>query len=362
MRVGVRMAWGVALALAAALWCGAVAQEARPAATPGLVALIKSDAESRGRVAPGTMVRRTGVLRNAASERVEIRVARTTCSCVQHSLSSASLNPGEEATVSLWLTSIEATEPQRHAVFVEAMTRDAAGVPTRRETLPLWIEYEPDVEAIFTPSEWIGRVLVRGEDGAVRVWIRRGDGKEPELDGVDVPEWLRVKSFEVVREPSVVGVLSLVPATNVPGVYRGPVRIRLRGQAGPGHQVFVNLRLEPEWRPIPAGVAWTIPKDDPSARTWTIRLWATSPKVEPPEVGEVRPAEARAGIVVGPVRASAAKGARSEFDVTIDPAALKLAEDGHATTAIEVRGKDGAVLLSVPVVCFGPRALSGGAK
>lgn len=326
----------------------------RPAAQ--LVRMEPNEPADRGALPIGQLASRRVTLKNVSDKRVDLRVARVSCPCVDTVLGAKTLVAGEETELTIGTTVTETNGKQIHFAEVEAVARDSAGLPVEKQTFQVQIAYVPDVQAVVRP-EWLPMWAVSGERDSFRLLTLRLDGHAPEIEAVELPgPWVRVAAVQPARERRALSEIVIEPATERPGFYSGWAKVRVRGDEEAQHHTWIGLRIREPLAVEPAGIVVRTGGDADASSSYTINLlpWTGSQAVRRPS--SLRLAAPVPGITLSEVQASEPGEARWSFAVTIDSGALA-AQGQHGRAEIQVASDRGDVLATVPVVWFTGEAL-----
>jgi len=330
------MRWAACLASLLTIAVGSAAPNLTPVPDPP-VRIDLSDPEDRGTLNVGDQATRSVKVENTSGKPIEIRVIAKSCTClnVKHP---ERLAPGEAGTISFGTPVVEAAGAQRHGIRFAAVTAGEDGLAGSSYEFLVPLSYTPNVEVICTAVPETA-VAVAGTVKELSIYVRRVDGKAPELTGVTTPPWITGKKFRVLPDASGVGVLALSAESQSPGLVEGVVTIT--PPAAEPQRLMLRVRFVSPACFEPAGVA-VLPSDTGvlvrrstvAAREgvtlpgdWTVRVRAD-------------------GLPMGVVSAS-----RHGVDVVV-----RLDTDGvrrvkaNGTAGVDIVSVDGKVLGSLPVV------------
>jgi hypothetical protein len=317
-----------------------------------LIKVLNGDPPDCGRVRVGEAVVRRISLVNVSNAVLTVRVAGTSCPCLNAGLSRNTVPAGETAVLTLMTTSIEAASPQSYTAQVEAIRAGGVVGETERQRLALSIGYTPDIEVIIWPMP-LKLMTVAGVPVEAELAVRL-TGKEP-APGVAVegPEWLRTgPARSVPGAPSEVRV-ALRAEGLPPGVHRAPIFVR----AGPGASPLrtdVALRVNYPYTAVPPGIV--LDREDGVWRAGASQVVLSRTEGSPPtpsphhaelrnprvpmEIEEFRPVESDRSCYRIRVRVKE----RLASDAT---------EFDNGNAALSIVAENGDLLCEIPVVWIG---------
>lgn len=343
----------IAIMLGAAVLSAGVPQEQPPtvdAPVVKLVNVLEDEPADRGLIPIGQLVARRVGIENIAGVGLKLRVVGTSCPCAIAKLGAEFLAPGDSTKLELATTAESVGSKQWYTADVEVTEQSAEqGIP-RRERFRVSIGYLPDVQAVVFPH-MVTMYSVSGRKEEFELVVRRLDGRAVSVADVNLPgEWLRVSRVQPSVEDARQQIITLAPATAVPGIYRGIISVKVDGEEAAANRLDASLRVEPEWVTLPAGIVWRE----------TDRGWPAEARVRiRSRKGTARAAGPFSARITDPC--PLLKSVSIEQDAAADAgyvlvARLSVIESQsitHGSSMIDVVDSQGAVVLQVPIVWFG---------
>jgi hypothetical protein len=149
-------------------------------------------------------------------------------------------------------------------------------------------------------------------------------------------------------------------STAQPGVHRGLLPVRVKGEADVKNRVDVSVRVEPAFYATPPDVVRRgLPDDEGSRREHVLRIRRTRGDLDPRLTPVVRVEPATAGIDVAPLQFESGAW---ELRVTTDLSRLLAAGASCGQASVRLLSEHGEELASIPVVWFDESLWAGPAR
>jgi hypothetical protein len=320
------------------------------------VEITSADPADCGSLPIGSVARREVVLKNTGPHRILLNVVAKSCPCLTVFIDPKELGPGQTASVEIMTDVAAVGAAVRYTVDVEAQTVLSAGRAGRSQLLHFEIIYEPDVQAVVTPTT-LHLVATPSRPARRTLVIRRLDGEAVTGVRTTLPgDWISVAEVAPWADNPAQKVVTLQSATTTPGFYRaarreGLLRVFVAGQETHVARVNVSLRVEPDVIALPAGLTWNAA--DPRPFRESVLLTDRATPARPALTASLE----RPSPLVDSLALVARAGGRWQLNVTPAPLARTLDAPPQVLQVV-IRDASGAQLTTVPLVWFGPKAWS----
>lgn len=309
-----------------------------------LVEVVSKDAEDKGAVPAGTSVSRRITLRNVSTSPVRIEVHRRSCACLAPAVEPDRIEPGQSASLTFGVVAPAAPGQHVYSVTFKAI-EEIEGDARRVQEVHASLRHTSSFVCGVRPKR-LAITAIQGERFEAPLFVQSLADTEVRPDSCRCSfEFLTVSTDDAAMTRDGTSVVWRAVAQGVavePGLFDGVIRLAAEGEKAPIADVPTTIRVLPQWRAGPPGVAvnWNVVPPAPVEHVLPVRNRLGHGRIETLSI-----ADPGQGVAA---RLEQADNDRTVIVVTLSPAELR----PPLTTSVRLLDAHGRIVGVVPVAVY----------